>query len=196
MAWGREIDIEVSLGRLGTFLLLAAVALVALSPGSQARAGTPEAQAVVVESAATAPMDRFYLTVGTHDGRDADTACAVGYHMAALWEIMDVSNARYDRSLGYQMPAGDSGEGPPSGVYGWVRTGGAPSVGAVPGNGNCALWSQSYTGQWGSVAALQTAWTGGGLGWVVGTRDCSIARRVWCVQNAGLLYLPLILGNS
>jgi len=196
MGRGREVDIELSLGRLGTLLLLAVVALVALSPGSPARAGTPEARAVVAEFAATAPERRFYLTVGTHDGRDADTACAVGYHMAALWEILDVSNARYDTSLGYQMPAGDCGEGPPSGVYGWVRTGGAPSVGAVPGSGNCAVWSQSYTGQWGSAAALPTAWTGGGPGWVVGTRDCSIPRRVWCVQNAGLLYLPLILGDS
>ena len=66
----------------------------------------------------------YYVTKTSHDGSEALTACAEGYHMASLWEIFDTSNLRYDTQLG--ATAQDSGLGPPSisGLSeGWIRTG-------------------------------------------------------------------------
>jgi hypothetical protein len=63
---------------------------------------------------------KFYLTQDGYDGSQALSACAQGYHMASLWEILDPSNLSYDTSLGATVA--DSGSGPPNGS-GWIRTG-------------------------------------------------------------------------
>jgi len=57
----------------------------------------------------------------TFDGAHALTACVLGFHMASLWEIFNVSVLEYDTSLGATMD--DSGSGPPADVLGWIRTG-------------------------------------------------------------------------
>src|SRR5512133_3687902 len=70
----------------------------------------------------------FYLTKTSHNGAEALTACAAGYHMASFWEIRDPSNLRYNTAYGYKTD--DSGLGPPT-AGGWIRTGSAAS-GADP----------------------------------------------------------------
>ena len=68
------------------------------------------------QTAVESPLKRdarrsFYLTKTTHTGAQALAACAEGYHMASLWEILNPSNLRYDTELG--VVVGDSGFGPP-----------------------------------------------------------------------------------
>src|SRR5215207_4149301 len=79
----------------------------------------------------------FYLTQTLHNGSQALTACAEGYHMASLWEIFDTSNLRYDTQLGHTSP--DSGFGPPTAVgsRGWIRTGSENSAAFEGGVGSC-----------------------------------------------------------
>jgi hypothetical protein len=68
---------------------------------------------------------QYYLTAaGTYyDGSQATTACAEGYHMASMWELLDVSNLIYNTTLGFQHSSGDQGDGPPAHADGWVRSG-------------------------------------------------------------------------
>src|SRR5258708_6276766 len=82
------------------------LAVVALTVGTPARA---EAKT------------KYYLTRGTFQGNAVLTACAGGYHPASLWEIRDTSNLQYDTSRG--VTQADSGSGPPSEAWGWIRTG-------------------------------------------------------------------------
>ena len=56
-------------------------------------------QAQVASLADKGPR-KFYLTQALHNGAQALSACAQGYHMASLWEIHDTSNLRYDTDLG------------------------------------------------------------------------------------------------
>ena len=58
------------------------------------------------------PRKAYYLTQTTHNGGQARSACAAGYHMASLWEILDTSNLRYNTELGFTQE--DSGFGPPT----------------------------------------------------------------------------------
>jgi hypothetical protein len=86
--------------------------------------------AIAKEVVCTPQARKFYLAQGGFTGSQALTACAVGYHMASLWEIFEVSTPRYDTTLG--ATTDDSGFGPPkfSGVdnlqfvgAGYIRTG-------------------------------------------------------------------------
>ena len=135
----------------------------------------------------------FYLTQTQHNGSQALTACAQGYHMASLWEILDTSNLRYNTELGFKQS--DSGFGPPSGfaledpinAAGWIRTGGPLFNGGVIGPANCLVWTDN-SGSLGTVVFLENNW--GQLSpttvispWVGQTRACSFASRVWCMQD-------------
>ena len=188
----QEKSIEIDLGRVGLILLLAvALALAGLS--REARAGPEKAGLPSQDAFAPSAPGRYYLTQATYLAVDADTACTDGYHMATLWEILDTSNLRYDTSLGYQNDFGDGGNGPPTGVVGWVRTGYLSSSGATPGSGNCANWTSS-TGS-GTVVSLPNDWTTAGsiiAPWKAEVRDCSSSRRVWCARGPFPIYLPLI----
>jgi len=196
MAQGRRVVVEVVLDRLGLLLVTAIVGVLAL--GAAAHAAPEEASAPAPLTRAAVAPGRYYLTAGAATGTNADTACASGYHMASLWEILDVSNLAYDTTLGYQHPSGDQGDGPPTGVDGWVRTGGAPSIGGTPGGGNCAAWSSSFSGYTGTVASLPTNWSNPdnivGV-WEAGVANCSSSQYVWCVQPPHYVYLPLVLRN-
>ena len=79
------------------------------------------------------PRRAFYLTGTRHTGDEADGTdgngagvCANGYHFASMFEILDVSNLRYDVDRGFLQA--DSGQGPPSNWSGWIRTGFGPSA--------------------------------------------------------------------
>jgi hypothetical protein len=142
---------------------------------------------------------RFYLTQDTFDGSQPLNACAVGFHMASLWEIFDVTSLKYDRTLGFTQA--DSGEGPPVEKDGWIRTGSPSSASPIPNaaeppNCNAYTSSQAFVG---SSVYLSGAWHSrleshpesplllptpfDTQPWRHGNRLCESRTRVWCVQD-------------
>jgi len=128
---------------------------------------------------------QFYLTRTTHNGAQALSACARGYHMASLWEIHDPSNLRYDTELG--LTRDDSGFGPPAAVLGWIRTGLFASDALAPGEANCNAWTEAGELQYGSAVTLIGSWNSPEerviSPWVAEVTQCSGSRFVWCVQD-------------
>jgi hypothetical protein len=154
--------------------------------------------------AASTGLRGYYLTPGTYNGADADGTdgngagvCAEGYHFASLWEIMDPSSLKYDTELGRTQD--DSGQGPPTLSYGWVRTGYGDSILSTPGRGNCNAWSSSDGGDYGTTTYLPSDWTAGQdiHVWEVYAPRCNVNRYVWCVADnvSTPVYLPIILRN-
>ncbi len=130
------------------------------------------------------PLRRYYLTAtNTHTGSQALTACAVGYHMASLWEIHDITGLRYETSLGFTEL--DSGSGPPTSQQGWVRTGGTPrNLSGIQGENNCLAWESNE--QAGTVVSLTMSWNAPtviGTPWTTTEILCSDDTRVWCVED-------------
>lgn len=198
MAQGREIEVEIALGRSFFLVLLVALALATVAPTSHAH--PRPAPAVAPLGWATIP-GRYYLTVERYQGDGPLTACAPGYHMASLWEILDPSNLRYDTTLG--VTTADSGDGPPTGVPseygGWVRTGYSSDTGPVRGQANCNAWMSNDPTHNGTLARLRDDWSSPGTDigeWDVGVSSCGGSYwRVWCVRPPFHVYLPLILKN-
>jgi hypothetical protein len=129
---------------------------------------------------------KFYLTVGEFDGAQAPAACAPGYHMAALWEIFDPTDLRYDRTLGFTQD--DSGSGPPADVRGWIRTGRSATTFNQEGDANCNAYTSNIAEHFGSAVQLQEDWerferTSDVAPWETGVASCGAARPVWCVQD-------------
>jgi hypothetical protein len=141
---------------------------------------------------------KYYITRSAHQPADALTACAVGYHMASYWELLDPSNLQYDTVLGFTT--GDSGFGPPAsnepggiGSTGWIRTGwNASGAGEnTAGQANCNGWTNNTGAYWGSHLEIGY---GGGSGWntssnfaspwqSLATNGCSALNPVWCIED-------------
>jgi hypothetical protein len=135
-------------------------------------------------SKSTAPPRGYYLTTGTFSPSAALTACVSGYHMASYAEIADVSNVSYNTTLG--TTAADSGFGPPSNQYGWIRTGypagNANGVGSNCGSGG-AVWISDGATDYGTIAAVRPD-TQGQI--FIEAYQCSSPFGpvgVWCVQD-------------
>ncbi len=99
------------------------------------------------------------------------------------------------------MTREDSGQGPPTDYFGWVRTGNGSSIDSTPGTGNCAAWTSSGSGEWGTMAELPNQWTAGLEDihvWDVNVSQCINTMYVWCVADdvSAPVYLPIILKNS
>jgi hypothetical protein len=176
------IDINLTRGLVALLApaLLAAAFLGYLTWGQrEAAASGPQAPL-----ASSSGMRGYYLTTGIYGGSEALTACASGYHMASLWEILDPSNLKYNTDLG--ITGGDCGQGPPTfPSIGWVRTGYYSSTSSTPGQGNCNAWTSSGSGLVGTYAYLTHSWeTEGDIHvWQVNTTSCSQAPHVWCVED-------------
>src|SRR5262249_19001642 len=118
-------------------------------------------------------------------------ACAAGYHMASIYEILNPSNLKYDIKLGWTLA--DSGEGPPTASIGWIRTGfassGQTSIASTPGQDNCRAWTTANPGFSGTVVALSDSWVGQSqlitpiVPYFGELMVCSAPIRVWCVQD-------------
>ena len=133
-------------------------------------------------------LRRYYLTQAFHNGGDALTACATGYHMASLWEILDVSNLQYDTELGFRRD--DAGSGPAVLGIGWVRTGQDAFTGGPPGSANCGAYTSSSHSDSGTRAFLPQDWsltattdTTRFSPWSAYTFSCDQGAHVWCVQD-------------
>ena len=153
--------------------------------GLQSQISSLEAQ---VASLANKGQRKFYVTRDRYFGDQALTACAAGYHMASLWEILDPSNLRYDTELGQTLA--DSGFGPPSWnafAQGWIRTGFFGHDAPPPGQASCDAWTSRSPGEQGTVVNLNSNWTGAAASainpWVAEFAACASGVRVWCVQD-------------
>jgi hypothetical protein len=160
-------------------LLILAGILAALPSGVSRGQGRSEKKSDACEPR------RFYLTNSWHKGNEALSACATGYHMASLWEIHDLSNLKYDTTLGFTRS--DAGSGPPANSYGWVRTGWDANETNLPGSSNCNAWtSESPFGE-GTAVALHPRWsaTDGSVisPWTAVGGLCFEPFRVWCLQD-------------
>jgi hypothetical protein len=132
--------------------------------------------------AATADMRHYYLYNAAFNATYALTACASGYHMASLWEMLDTSNLQYNTALG--VFGTDSGSGPPTVWSGWVRTGYNSNNGTIAGQANCNAWTS--TSGYGTYVSLPSNWTAAPQDihvWTVGTTSCGNPADVWCVED-------------
>ena len=173
---------------LGTLLFAAAVGALA-RPRQQTDAPAAESAAADV----AAGKLRFFVTTANVTGAAADSSCPDGYHMAALWEIFDTSELAYAGDLPQAKTRADQGSGPVAGWWGWVRTGIDSSVANVAGQANCANWTSSTGGQYGTIAQLTNIWTAGGVAispWRAQTWSCSGIAPVWCVIDTYETFLP------
>ena len=128
----------------------------------------------------------FYLTSAGYYPSQALTACTKGYHMASMWELLDVSSLNYHYKHPYALVLGDSGYGPPTFVPGWIRTGLFASVGTGVGVGNCNAWTSNDVNYYGTMVNLKYDWTtpSTGLGpWEARSSTCQGTASVWCISN-------------
>jgi hypothetical protein len=129
----------------------------------------------------------FYMTNTNHDGSQALFACTSGYHMASLWEIFDPSNLKYNRELGFTYA--DSGSGPPSDRFAWIRTGGPIVPTAEVGKNNCKGWMSHDEDVYGTLIKLSPIWAIDSPNmntispWEAFTSTCNSERQVWCLQD-------------
>jgi len=123
---------------------------------------------------------RFYLTSQGANGSQALSACVAGFHMAAFWELQDLSALEYAPHLG--RTGFDTGKGAPNDP-GWARTGVANNAASSI---SCNVWTTtSGTGQWVAlVEPTSAAGSGSNIApWVKGTTACSTSFPVWCVED-------------
>lgn len=168
--------------------------LIIVVVGQWVSAGQGAAADVRDVSSAVLYVRDYYLTAATYNGANATEACANGYHMASMWEILDPSSLKYNTSLGYTTD--DSGTGPPV-ARGWVRTGYVSDNGETIGAANCEAWT-TLVG-YGTVATLPNSWEADWedlLAWNVYKWRCnSTNARVWCVadRSGSWIFLPFVL---
>jgi hypothetical protein len=142
-------------------------------------------------------IHNFYLTPSIHNGASATSACASGYHMASIWEILDPSEMKYNPDLGFATD--DSGYGPPTlASSAWVRTGfeSNSSLIAHPGQPNCNAWTSASGESDGTYVYLRQNWSTNPhwFVWVTSTGRCTNTLRVWCVSDwpGNPIFLPLV----
>ena len=171
------LNIDLTRGLVAALLVVAAAVVVALL----VRGPSPASAAGEAVSAATDNMRRYYLGGPVADGTLPIGSCEPGYHFASVWEILDTSNLVYNTSLG--VPAPDSGWGPPSTWYGWVRTGATSQNNATPGQANCNVWDS--TSGYGTIVRVAADWLAGSElhVWDAGIADCAVPNHVWCVED-------------
>lgn len=135
-------------------------------------------------------LRRFYLTQTFHPGNEALMACSTGYHMASMWEILDVSNLQYNTQLGFTRP--DAGSGPATLGIGWIRTGMDPSGNTEIGTANCSAYTNGEHDKFGTRAFLPRVWSINPdpiqapviiSPWVADVSPCDQGAHVWCVED-------------
>jgi hypothetical protein len=194
-----RITLRISYDRR-VVVVLASLVLTLLLSGSIPAAG-PGRPAAASPMAAFMPAGdgrHVYVTTAFYLPAQALSACASRYHMASLWEILDLSNLIYDYNHPDAATQSDSGSGPPSEDAGWVRTGYSSSATNAAGTGNCNNWTSSSASSYGTVARLTRQWETAPSQadlWDVLPYPCNLSGRVWCVRDVYVVYLPLVMRN-
>lgn len=164
-------------------MLLIAAGVGALALGPERAVASPSAAPDSVQSSSGARQ--YYMTLSAYPADSATSACAAGYHMASLWEILDPSGLVYNTSLGDSRA--DSGQGPPSGYAGWVHTGYSNNASTTPGQANCNGWSSNSAYDYGTVIGLAMDWVQtANIGdvWEAVALECDTGGvSVWCVED-------------
>lgn len=180
------IDIRLTKELVVALIAILATLIVLVYPtlagGSAAASGKETSENASLPS--STGMRQFYLTQATFQGNQPLTACAAGYHFASFWEIAEPSNLKYNTTLGYIHS--DSGQGPTSGIFGWVRTGYISGNTLTPGKANCESWTSPSASDMGSVSKLPHDWSDDNevLGvWVLGGFSCNAYNYVWCIED-------------
>ena len=180
------------LALVGLAILLAIIAFsadaargaVLPEPAGESAVSVPGSEVI---AASSGTGRRFYVTFSRYNSNQVLTACSSGYHFASLWELYDVSNLvySYDHPDAAGWSSGDQGFGPPAQWNGWIRTGYISSIENVPGKANCANWTSTTSGQYGSIIRLQNIWnTPTNMGsWLVDVQACNYDLYVWCVED-------------
>ena len=203
-----KVSVRVRYGpRSGVMALLAVAVLVTAFLGYlvlRPKGAAADAQVLKMQTVQSsyAPLRQYYLTSSyAYNGSQATSACAAGYHMASLWEILDPSNLRYNTALGDSRA--DSGMGPPTISFGWVRTGHNNDSGTAPGQANCNTWSSASGAHNGTTVRLATDWSDATqqdmFVWDAGVRACSDTAPVWCVADlvgSGVCADPLYISDG
>ena len=187
----REITIDIQLSRrLAVALVVAFLAIAAaawlLGDSSPARASDPGTPAAEIS---TTGMRRFYLTaMPIYDGDDLTSpfACEEGFHVASLWELLDLSNLAYYVG-GNSAINPDQGSGPPTARQGWVRTGYVNDTGTTPGQANCYSWTSASPDDNGTRAQIPALWNDPSdqdvHTWQVWVESCDQTTSVWCIED-------------
>jgi hypothetical protein len=139
----------------------------------------------------------YYLTNGAVAGNGPVTACDKGYHMASLWEVLNISTLTYDARRGFTSE--DSGSGPPAAEFGWIRTGNVAGndsthiSGTIAGKANCKAWATAASNTNGTAVELFDIWRtpSDQIGtpatitspWAATIFSCDTALPVWCIQD-------------
>jgi len=127
----------------------------------------------------------YYLTVDSYPGGGAPAACQLGFHMASIQELVDRSNLKYDPAVGYTL--GDSGQGAPTHIRGWIRTGYDSEVRSAIGRSNCRAYTSSNWDHYGTVALVHNYFalpTPERVSpWAIEQSACAASWPVWCVQD-------------
>jgi hypothetical protein len=172
-----------SVNAFALLLMVIATAAIVMPFASRGQGGSPNAPP-------HQGLRKFYVTQTFHAGNEALAACSAGYHMASMWEILDVSNLQYDTSLGLTRP--DSGSGPPTLGIGWIRTGMDAGDGNEIGTANCSAYTNADHDRTGTRVFLPRVWTidPNSLSpevvvrpWVADLSPCDQKAHVWCVQD-------------
>jgi hypothetical protein len=163
-----------------TMCLLSMVLLVPLTARSQGNPFESILNAIAQVQTQTASIEgprAFYLTQTGHTGAQVLTACAAGFHMASLWEISDLSDLRYETTLG--LTTADAGSGPPANELGWIRTGRVAN-----GLTNCDAWTSSDLSDGATVVTLDASFSGTDVGpWTALVQSCNLTNHVWCLED-------------
>jgi hypothetical protein len=132
----------------------------------------------------------FYLSKNAVPGGGAPAACSAGFHMASIYEVLNVSTLRYDTTLG--LASADSGQGPPGLSFGWIRTGlvgdpphtcnGWTSSSPVAAYQGFAIRLNALAGSPAPAFGLQP-WEFLGYGDRSNSANCDTRHNVWCVQD-------------
>jgi hypothetical protein len=180
----RTIVIDISLNKAWALVLVGMLMIVALLGYAALSGADAEASRVETLAVQSDGMRQFYLTQFSVHGDLPVIKCAPGYHFASLWEISDPSNLKYNSSLGFTQA--DSGEGPPSGIDGWIRTGYESTNETVAGRGNCHAWTSDFGLDDGTVAYLPADWIAGDDDinvWAVRIDPCEMPNHIWCIED-------------
>jgi type II secretory pathway pseudopilin PulG len=150
---------------------------------------------------AAQPKRYFITSTDTVQAGDAPNACGTGYHMASLFEILDPTQLQYDTTApsAYTSTTDDLGSGPPTNIFGWIRTGHSSFSGAdsAPGESNCDRYTTSAGGAYGTTVALNHLWEFAlatfpnvnlyylynAPWWHPERTQCNSHAHVWCVQD-------------